>query len=440
MPKVLIFGQSFNSNTGGGVTLSNLFSEWAKDDLAVLCTTHANGNISADICDNYYFIGSDESSWKYPFRYFQRRTPSGKLPIKNTPKTGSFSIKPNLRDYIIHYLLFPFLQWTGLFYVISKMEVSDNLIDWVEDFSPDLLYVQVNSREALQFATKLTAQLKIPMVLHQMDDWLGSIGTSGLGKKYWMQKINQEFKVLAQQADLCLSICDYMGEEYEKRYGVPFKTYHNPVDLKKWMPETLVPKSNTSELTVLYAGRTGFGIESSLKDFAEAVELHNSTSAQKIKFVIQTAEVLSWPSDFEYSEHRDLIAYEKLPHLFQSVDFLLLPCDFTERAVRFLKYSMPTKASEYMVSGTPIIIFSPEEIAIHQYGKSNDWAFLINTNNRNVVVTKLKEIIADKKAQFEMAEKALQLAKSSHSKKVVAKKFYDEFSLLSNVQKEGLLS
>ena len=184
MPKVLIFGQSFNTNTGGGVTLTNLFSNFKKENLAVLCTAHANGNISADICDNYYFIGSDESRWKYPFRYFQRYMPSGKLPIKNTPHSGSFSIKPNLRDIIIYYILFPFLEWTGLFYVITKMEVSPNLIDWIDEFSPDILYIQVTSRESLQFATKLSDQLKIPMIIHQMDDWLGSIGNSGVGKKF----------------------------------------------------------------------------------------------------------------------------------------------------------------------------------------------------------------------------------------------------------------
>jgi hypothetical protein len=35
LPKVLIIGQPFNNDTGGGITLSNLFSGWDKDKIAV---------------------------------------------------------------------------------------------------------------------------------------------------------------------------------------------------------------------------------------------------------------------------------------------------------------------------------------------------------------------------------------------------------------------
>jgi hypothetical protein len=37
-PKVLIFGQPFNNKHGGGITLSNLFSGWDKDKIAVAAT------------------------------------------------------------------------------------------------------------------------------------------------------------------------------------------------------------------------------------------------------------------------------------------------------------------------------------------------------------------------------------------------------------------
>ena len=37
LPKVLILGQPFNNDTGGGITLSNLFNGWDRDKLAVTC-------------------------------------------------------------------------------------------------------------------------------------------------------------------------------------------------------------------------------------------------------------------------------------------------------------------------------------------------------------------------------------------------------------------
>ena len=38
LPKVLIINQPFNNNTGGGITLSNLFCSWGRDKLAVACS------------------------------------------------------------------------------------------------------------------------------------------------------------------------------------------------------------------------------------------------------------------------------------------------------------------------------------------------------------------------------------------------------------------
>lgn len=430
MPKILIFGQSFNSNTGGGVTLSNLFSRWEKKDLAVLCTSHANGNITKEICDNYYFIGSDESKWKFPFRFFQRKSPSGKLPIVESSESGTFTIKPTLRNILIFNILFPFLKWSGLLYVISKTEISPNLTQWIEDFSPDLLYIQVTSREALLFGIALSDSLKIPMVLHQMDDWIGSINSNGLAKNYWTAKINREFGELANRADLCLSICDFMGEEYQNRYGVRFHTFHNPVELSKWLrttPKSLAPKP---EYSILYAGRTGFGIDTSLRCFADAIELFNQSSDIKLNFYVQTAEELRWTDGYEYTSHRNLIPYEELPRLFQQMDFLLMPCDFSGAAIKYLKYSMPTKAPEYMASGTPIIIFSPSQTAIYQYGKQNQFAFMIDKDKPKLICELLKQFVFNEELKREFTKRAVELAKSGHSKKQVSLAFQDKFQEL----------
>jgi hypothetical protein len=50
--------------------------------------------------------------------------------------------------------------------------------------------------------------------------------------------------------------------------------------------------------------------------------------------------------------------YADLPEIYSSADILVIANDFDEKAICFLRYSMPTKASEYMISGTPSGIFS----------------------------------------------------------------------------------
>jgi glycosyltransferase involved in cell wall biosynthesis len=160
------------------------------------------------------------------------------------------------------------------------------------------------------------------------------------------------------------------------------------------------------------------------------VERYNENSEIKIKFYIQTAEELAWTNDYEHTIHRKLIPYEKLPELFQSMDFLLLPCDFSEKAIKFLKYSMPTKAPEYMITGTPIIIFAPEETAIFQYGNEANWAFTINSDDPDIIYSRLKEIVSNNELKNLISQNALALAKARHSREVVSKEFAQEFQKL----------
>ena len=52
------------------------------------------------------------------------------------------------------------------------------------------------------------------------------------------------------------------------------------------------------------------------------------------------------------------VPYTQLPDVFAKVDLLLLSNDFDNNSITYLKYSMPTKASEYMISGTPTLVYS----------------------------------------------------------------------------------
>ena len=74
LPKVLIINQPFNSNTGGGITLSNLFASWDKDKLAVACSGYLlSEEMDPTLCNNYYQLGSKERKWIFPFNFFGRK-------------------------------------------------------------------------------------------------------------------------------------------------------------------------------------------------------------------------------------------------------------------------------------------------------------------------------------------------------------------------------
>ncbi|MFI5185151.1 MAG: glycosyltransferase [Chitinophagales bacterium] len=424
LPKVLIFGQPFNKRTGGGITLSNLFAGWDKDKIAVSSTGHEIRDLDLSICDTYYQLGEKEYKWLFPFNYLQRNFSSGLLNFtdkfsnnKPTPQGSS------LRRKVITSFFYPVLKYIGCFHFISKIKFSEELRQWLKTFNPDILYVQVTQREGILFARELHSYLKRPMLIHIMDDWPSTISDRGLFKKYWHKKIDSEFRTLLDKASVLLSISEDMAEEYKARYGKNFITFHNPIDKQFWKKCQRTNYDLNRFPVVLYAGRIGIGIERSLEKVAKAIEKINNDLQISLKFILQTMDKPVWLNKYNCVEHRSFVPYQDLPKEFSRADFLIMPYDFSDEAIRYIRYSMPTKLPEYMISGTPVIIFAPEETTIVKYSRRNKCAEVITKNNYTDLAEGIKSLIEDKERRQEIAQNAIKIAEENHDSLVIREEF-----------------
>jgi len=64
----------------------------------------------------------------------------------------------------------PAIYWLGIVHFLSKLDLSSNFKEWLSDISTGILYFQISSREDILFSIKLCDYLKIPSVIHMMDD------------------------------------------------------------------------------------------------------------------------------------------------------------------------------------------------------------------------------------------------------------------------------
>jgi glycosyltransferase involved in cell wall biosynthesis len=417
LPKVLIVGQPFNQ-TGGGITMTNLFKGWDPDKLAVACVG-AMANIDTIICHNYYRLGKKERTAIFPFNYLQTEYVSGPLKPEEKKKESPHLYKPSLRTRLIMKYFYPFLKFIGISHFLFKTDLSPEFISWIEKFKPDVFYAQASGREGVLFCTKLSSHLKIPFVYHMMDDWPEVISEKGLFKNYWHKKIDAEFRRLLDKADVLMSIGDSMSEEYKIRYKKTFIPFQNPIDTEFWKKH----QKNSYELNkpaeIIYAGRIGLGINESIESFARALQLVNDESPLDIKLVLHSDLIPSWVSGFTCVEHRALVQHSDLPRLFSKADFLLLPYDFTPKSIKYIKYSMPTKAPEYMISGTPMIIYAPEGTAIVQYALKHEIGFIISNNKIDGIAASIRQLIGDIELRSRIGHKAVQIAELNHNSKFV---------------------
>jgi glycosyltransferase involved in cell wall biosynthesis len=424
LPKVLILNQPFNNRTGGGITLTNLFAGWDTGQLAVVCKGHLlRDEIDQSICQTYYQLGQKEHKWIFPFSIFKRKYPSGLISFKESEIQKLSAPVSKWRLKLILDYFYPLLNYSGMYHAASSISLSDQLCAWLDDWKPDVIYAQAVDRIDTGFCMEVQKYLDIPMIFHMMDDWPEIIGGKGPLNGFWKSKIDREFRAMLDQTEVLLGISDLMAEEYKRRYNKEFIPFHNPIDLNFWKQAQRTDYQLKGTATILYAGRTGLGIQSSLIAIARAVEHLNRELSTKLTFVLQTAEPPEWIADFNCVEHRSFVPYSELPKVFSAADFLILPYDFSPSAMKYIKYSMPTKVSEYMISGTPIIVFAPEDTAIVNYARQHKWGQVISENDVGMLIKGIQEMVLDKPKRERIAQNAKELAEARHASAKVTKAF-----------------
>ncbi len=442
LPRVLIIGQPFNNNSGGGITQANLFSNWDKENIAVVCTMHMFNNLNIQICDTYYVLGKEEYKWVFPFNFLQRQTMSGERKLKSslTATTGKPSVKPGIRARLIDRYFYPFLEFAGLIHCISTIELSGRLKQWITAYNPDIIYAQASTRETVKFCTLIKTYLQKPMVFHMMDDWPSTISEKGLFKNIWKKIIDREFRELLRCSDLLLSISHEMASAYKVRYGREFMTFHNPIDISFWKRNQKKDLQLNPQPYILYAGRIGPGIRQSLEMMAKAVGLFNMSSQVKLTFILQTKEIPEWAEKYPHVQHHSLVPYEELPKVFGLADFLFLPYDFDQEALKFIRYSMPTKAPEYMISGTPIIIMAPEETALVKDALQGNWAKVVVTHDLEVLTASLRDMVENFEKRELVTANAKRIAEKSYDANSIRESFCEVICSQASDAKRGTVA
>ncbi len=412
--KVLIFGQPFNDFSGGGITLTNLFRGWPSDKIAVAFLGHGLFNVTTDICRTYYQLGREEHKWIFPFNLIQRNFESG---LKDFEQSTGFTvnhIQKGLRYRLVNGLFYPFLRWIGVFHFASRLSPSEKFREWLNEFKPEVLYLQVSTREEIHFANELIDYQNWPSVIHIMDDWPSTISNKGPFRKFWAGKIDTELKALLEKVDLHLSISDAMSAEYQKRYGKTFLPFHNPIDTDSWLIHTKKDFSYTNDtVRILYSGRLGIGITESVIEVASVLESLND-NGYKVRFHIQTPtkepKILSRLRKFNSVIINPFADLKDIPEIFSNADILVLANDFSTEGLDYLKFSMPTKASEYMISGTPILVYSPEETAVSKFFSQNDCAFCVSRHDPKELADAFKFILDNKDYREKISRNAVRFA------------------------------
>jgi len=414
-------GQPFERTSGGGITLCNLFEGWPRDRLAAAVVS--DRDLAFDVCDHYYALGSSEITWAWPLSLVRRtETPASKAEVTRPSPGKAPAPTMGARPGFAKRAFRRGLDALGAEDALRGMHLSNRLRDWIVEFKPDLVYSQLSDLPTMTLVSEILDATGLSFALHVMDDWPSSMYRRGAFSRIVRGRADRALASLLRRAGARMAISDAMAYEYQARYGRQFLSFHNPVDLDRWdalaaaSDVTLVHSAN-EDLRLVYTGRVGTGNVDTLFDVAQVVS-EMSSQGRHISLQVNTPNADS-DAAIRLMACRGVTVtlagdYSRVPGLMAAADVLLLPLDFDEQSVRLMRLSMPTKVSEYLASGKPVLTYAPRGSAVAEYARDGGWSLLVDRPDPASLRQALSSLVGDPEGREAMGAAGRALAIQRH--------------------------
>jgi glycosyltransferase involved in cell wall biosynthesis len=425
-PRILfITSHAFNHVTGGGITFSNLFRDWPKDSIA---TVHNDPEpVSYDVCEQYYNIGDKEVSKAFPFKFLRRFTsPSSK---NSTPEISPrIEQKSSLLRRLATIILGELIPEHG--------KLSPELAEWIDGFKPEVIYTILGSVGIMELIESVRIKYELPLVVHVMDDWLNVPGKGLLGP-YQMYRLRKQARNFFDIASIRMGISEHMCNEYKRRYNVEFISFQNVIDVEeveRYQKKDLARKFPSK---IVYIGSIFSNAQlESLIECCQAVANLN-LDGQEINMTISSP---SGHADRYYDKlavHPAINIIKTIENdaeffsVISEADLLLLPVNFDDESIKFIRYSMPTKVPAYLSIGTPILVYGPSDVAQVSYAKDYGWGIIQSVRGIENLEKTIMESLTDIDLRKKVSNVAVKVAHQYHDAKIVRKKFQETLSSIS---------
>jgi len=390
-PKVLLVC-NFNQSTANGITIRNLFQNWPKDRIAVAEFSGRIECVYTEGISQYYCLGEMESKFLWPFNLLSKPNSSRSYFLEESPKDSKPKQKPILKKrlflkVIALRLKVAFLQLSGLVLVSRKYFFSTQFDRWVMDFKPDVIYTSISDINKAHFVLEMRKRYNVKLTVHIFDDFLNTKHQYSLFSNYWKSRLEITARRLFSESDLCLAISEKMSREYKEKYKRDFHPFHNPLDPKIWTKEratsTTIERSNS--FTFVYTGKINRDTAKPLSLFIKALErLQALGYGTQLEIYTATGlpEVLRLLGNINTKIIKGFIKNNELPIALRKADGLFFPLDSSRKTRNYVRLSIATKATEYMISGRPIFVFAPRDIAVVEYLQEHDAAYIVSSLDR----------------------------------------------------------
>ena len=422
-PRVLICSISrINAydNGSNNLLLRNLFADWPRDHLAQIYSGGSNGD--EGFCGMDYQIGAIDRRFGSLFMrlksdYNHSYNPNSTFVDSNQPLR-----KENPLRRIVS-KVGSFLMDSGLYELIFRLRISSDLLHWVKEYNPDIIFAQGYSLSFIKLPLKLKEHFRKPITFFTSDDWPTYLyakkgGMLSLTAPYMHRLITSSTKRLLQETDIPFSFNDMMGEEYERRYGKKFITImhsDNPSRFEVTEENRLQPPNVYSIVTVGSFFKHRWPLLIDIEDALYRLNDEGIPVRLTVLTSMITKEGIERINRCTYIELRDDPGHDALPSYLKAADLLLLPEVFDEDEAYGYRFSVSTKAHLFMLSRKPILVYGHSQTGVVKYAQNAGWAKVVDKRDIDLLTLELRNLLLDNDLRQELLMTANSIASENHN-------------------------
>lgn len=404
LPRILIVnGESINSTSPTGITLSTIFGGFPAENLLEVCLVA--GDAPARVRSHTLSPRTEV------LRHLGRRL------------TGGHAVSQQVNDRIrrsevaeaveAYGALTAFKKSVNAYLDIGPVRPDEDIVAIAREFRPDIVYTAGSTVTILRLARLLARECGAPVLLHHLDNWRESLHA---GRLTWLPRrvLRRQVAAIEGSSGVVLTISDRMTEAYQADGGTArFVAVMNAVDTTR----SAVParEVGTDEVAFVYAGGLHLRRHTSLLAVERAIR-DARVAGLRCRLVIHTSAAHAHVHalfDPDVTTFEPAVSHDEVHDVYAAADVLVHGESFEASELPFIRYSISTKISEYMASGRPILCFAPPATALHAYIRDNR-AGLAPTSPAELD-SDLRRLVLDPELRSELAANGVRLARERHS-------------------------
>lgn len=269
----------------------------------------------------------------------------------------------------------------------------------------DIVFGVYPSAEFFIAAYRASKKLRLPFIAHMHDLWEDNIDKDKIKKS---QALRWE-PIILKNANIVFCMTDVQKQFYKEKYGIQASILPHTIKPSKINQRISfnTEKIKAKEKVVVYTGNVSNAMNlDSLQQFIKTTDFLPSNIKIKM-FVSWNKEYLIKHKIFHSRIIYDWLSMDKVQDEIKKANLLFLPLSFKNAAMKEVKTVFATKTLDYLVSGTPILVFSPSNSFHSQSAKINGWGKVVEKDNPEILAEEIINTINDLELSQLLVENAV---------------------------------